>query len=126
MIFLRKYTRPGDLLIIASVLIIGFSPIWLRNTENAEKYSVMLDGKEIYSLPSNRDTLVSVEARHGRVLISVENGRASIVESDCPKGICIHTGKIERSGQTIACVPNKLIIIGIGKMSRGKYDAILK
>jgi hypothetical protein len=33
-----------------------------------------------------------------------------VVESDCPTQDCVHTGEISRSGQSIVCLPARIII----------------
>lgn len=34
----------------------------------------------------------------------------AVVDSNCPDHICVHTGRIYRPGQSIACLPNRVII----------------
>lgn len=48
-----------------------------------------------------------------RATIEVVSGRARILpipEEYCPRGICAHTGWIERPGQAAICLPNRLVI----------------
>lgn len=56
---------------------------------------------------------------------AVIDGGAVYLRSEvdfCPKKICVHSGKISRSGETIICAPNQLLI----KLSaeNSKIDAI--
>lgn len=37
-----------------------------------------------------------------------------VVESDCPTQDCVHTGEISRSGQSIVCLPARIIIQLVG------------
>ena len=41
-------------------------------------------------------------------IVGIEDGKV-YVESCCPNGTC-SAGKIEKSGQWIACLPNKVVI----------------
>ena len=43
-------------------------------------------------------------------LITVEKGRIRITDADCPDKICVKAGWISQAGQTIVCLPHKLII----------------
>ena len=40
----------------------------------------------------------------------VEDGAVSVTEADCADKICVHEGKISRTGEVIACLPHELII----------------
>lgn len=40
----------------------------------------------------------------------IENGYASVSESDCPNQICVNSKAISSVGETIACLPHHLII----------------
>jgi len=42
--------------------------------------------------------------------ITIEPGRIKITDADCPDKLCVKTGWISQSGQTIVCLPHKLII----------------
>ncbi|MEY8762249.1 MULTISPECIES: NusG domain II-containing protein [Clostridium] len=55
-------------------------------------------------------------------IVEVENGRIRISEADCPDKICVKTGWISKPGQSIVCLPHKLIIKIEGKNSQ--YDEI--
>ena len=42
--------------------------------------------------------------------IVAENNRIRMIESDCPDKVCIKTGWISQAGESIVCLPNKIII----------------
>lgn len=46
--------------------------------------------------------------------------------SDCPTQDCVHTGTITRSGQSIVCLPARIIIrLEGGELGPGDVDAVL-
>lgn len=61
-----------------------------------------------YSL--QKDQHVKLEAFTPAIYITIENSGVSISEVDCPAQICKRIGRIIQQGQSIACVPNKLLI----------------
>ena len=123
---LHKYFRYGDIVIIAIVIFLGFSPVWLKRNKTATYFEVILDNKETCSFPANKDTTITIQAKLGDVVIEIKNNSAQILESNCPRKICIHSGQIKKAGQAITCVPNKLILIGRGNQMRNEYDSILR
>lgn len=70
------------------------------------------DGSEAYPLSENRRIAVS----SGGISLTVEilDGRARVIESDCPDGVCVASGWIDRPGQSVVCAPAgvRLLIAG--------------
>ena len=42
--------------------------------------------------------------------MEIKGTKIRVTESDCPGQICVNIGWIQYSGQTIVCVPNKILI----------------
>ena len=57
----------------------------------------------------------------GSCLISIGNSSARVIESNCPKKICMLQGSIERAGQWLACVPHQ-VFIAINGRTDGYID----
>ncbi|MCD6595436.1 NusG domain II-containing protein [bacterium] len=121
-----KKLKIGDFIIAISVLFLGFLPLIARHSSTAESFSIYLDGKKISRLSAGKDTTFSLDARLGKVIIEINDGRARVIESSCPEKICVRTGFIGKVGQSVACVPNKLLIVAEGKEKREKFDGILE
>lgn len=66
-------------------------------------------GQWIFPVDS-RQTL-EVEGPLGTTLVEIQGGSVRVVDSPCPEKICIRTGSISRPGQTIACLPNRVIVV---------------
>ena len=50
-----------------------------------------------------------------------------VESSSCPDGICVHSGYINKAGQSIVCVPNEIIIRLIrGGQEEDGLDGILR
>lgn len=58
----------------------------------------------------DRDRVVEVPGPRGITVVQISRGRARIVSSPCPKGICSHMGDIGSEGGMIACVPNEVVV----------------
>ncbi len=44
----------------------------------------------------------------------IENGTAYLSDANCPDKLCVHQGKISRTGEVITCLPNKLTVTVFG------------
>lgn len=55
--------------------------------------------------------------------IRVSGSEVAVLESNCPSQDCVHSGTISRSGESIICLPNHLVIQLTG--GSGDIDAAL-
>ena len=108
--FLKKHRN--DILLIAALLAVSVG-IWVYSlvTRQEGGYAlVSIDGETVLELPLNIDACVVLgDGAHTNTLV-IENGRAHISQASCPDHICIRQGEICYDGQTIVCLPNKLVI----------------
>jgi hypothetical protein len=61
--------------------------------------------------PLDSEESLKVRGPLGDTEVVISGGAVRIVESPCPEKICIRTGAISRPGQTIACLPNQVIVV---------------
>ena len=55
----------------------------------------------------------------------IKNGYADISYASCPDKYCVSQSKISKAGETIVCLPNKLVIkISDVNENKDEYDAI--
>ena len=113
-----KKHRNDILLILALLLLAGGIWLYTRLTRApGGVVTVQQDGQLLLTLPLSEDTrLVLGEAGAQNVLV-IENGSAAIVEADCPDKICVHRGAVRYDGETIVCLPHKLVVtvVGVGE-----------
>ncbi len=82
---------------------------------------ITVNGEHFGSYDINMNTRVEV-GDHNTVII--ENGRVWMEYANCPDGLCINQGKIAESGQTIICLPNKVMVTIEGE--DGELDAVVQ
>lgn len=108
--FLKKYRN--DFIIIFSVLLAAFLIILtLRLTAKGGKnVKVLIDGEEKYrlSLSENIEKIISQNGQEN--ILIIKNGKAKITSASCPDKICVSHKAISKSGETIICLPNKVVV----------------
>ena len=96
------------LVAVIAILVAVF--FWTSfGSEEAGVVTVYQDGKLIREISLNETTEFVVEGDYTNV-ISVEDGKAAIIESDCPGTDCVHSGWIHEPGRSIVCLPNRVEI----------------
>ena len=43
-------------------------------------------------------------------LLVIQDGKADVTEASCPDGICVNHRAISKQGQSIVCLPNKVVV----------------
>ncbi|MEW6046263.1 MAG: Gx transporter family protein, partial [Bacillota bacterium] len=71
---------------------------------------VEVDGKHVLTLPLRTDRVARLSAGGVQMSLEVRDGRVRVLESTCPRQVCVKTGWIDRPGQVIVCVPARMVI----------------
>jgi hypothetical protein len=66
------------------------------------------DADYLYAIDQNTDLRLAGPV--GSTHVHIRDGRVWVSESDCTQKICIATGDISRSGEWIACLPNRIFV----------------
>lgn len=66
-----------------------------------------IDGKLVAILPLAEDTALALPTGH---TVEVKNGAVTVTSAPCQDQICRKTPAASRAGDTIICLPEKLII----------------
>ena len=102
-------------LLVASLAAACALAVWGRNSDSGPPTAVVtVDGAEVERIELDRQagTVERTYSSGGYTLrVSMEpGGGVRVEESDCPTQDCVHTGTITRAGQSIVCLPARVII----------------
>jgi len=111
-----KKTRRSDLLLIA-VLLAAAGGVWawlyFTRAQSAE-VRVTVDGAVYGTYPLDTDTTVRIGDDTNYNILVIKDGEAWVSEASCPDKICVGKGKIQYDGESIICLPNKVVIETVG------------
>lgn len=108
---MKKYR--ADIVLIGLLIIMAFiSYIVIFNfmSKHGDVVEVYSQSKLIKKVPLDTDTEFEVKIDNHVNVIRVENGFVFMLDADCPDKLCKKQGKIRNSGETIICLPNKIVI----------------
>lgn len=97
------------------MLLGGALAVFLYATrQSGGTVQVQVDGKILAHLPLDEDTeLVLGSEGHTNILV-IRNGTAQVAEADCPDQVCVRQGAVQYEGESIVCLPHKLVITVMG------------
>ena len=90
------------------VLIAGVFMVLLR--KNGDTVIVTVDGKAWGEYSLNEDITVNIKTGSNFNVLVIKDGKAYIESASCPDGICSSHRPIKRNGESIICLPNKVVV----------------
>ena len=69
---------------------------------------VLQNGKELARLPLAQPAEFVTPDGGNRIV--VENGTVRVDWADCPDQVCVRSGRISRDGETLVCLPHRLVV----------------
>ncbi|WP_125705164.1 NusG domain II-containing protein [Lacticaseibacillus daqingensis] len=118
-----KMIRPFDVIIVVALMILSFLPYVLfaraeaRANATAETRVltavVTHDGQEVYRIKltgHHGTTTFRYNDGHDENMIVTTGSKIAITEANCGDQVCVRKGQIDKPGDTIVCLPHKLLI----------------
>ena len=111
---MKKAFKKWDFVVLSAVLLCSVIAFLCLNTFNNEAGSyvtVEVNGETQATLPLDEDTVYDIII-NGRVAntVSICNSEVTVSYADCPDEICRNQRAISKAGESIVCLPNKVII----------------
>lgn len=107
----RPIIRPLDICVIILIIVIAIIAIAIVKQPKGIFVEISYNGEIIYRVPLNKDRIINIE-NTGKVII--ENNTVRLIKATCPDKLCEMQGCISKAGESIICLPNKLIITILG------------
>lgn len=104
----------NEILIIIGLMaacLIGIITFYLLTATN-EPLSVRVtrQGEVIAIFPLAEDRIETFSDTSGSNTLEISDGTAKMIDADCPDHICVKTYPISNPGETIVCLPHKLVV----------------
>ncbi len=99
----------GTVVILTLICIIIFALL----TKKGETVKIIVDGKTQYTYNLSDDSekvVLTGENDEFQNTVVIENGKAYVESANCPDKICVAHKAISKEGQTIVCLPHKLVV----------------
>ena len=105
--------KKGDIIVALCVLCIAgliFCALHFLSPQGSS-VKIEVDSKTaaVFSLDENRTYTVK---KNGKVtnVVEIKDKKVSVTAADCPDKICVKHREISKSGESIICLPNKVVV----------------
>lgn len=107
----------GDILLGIGLLVLGFVffiGLMFWGQGDGDKVEVKVNGQitGLYSLAENQEVQIK---DIGENTFVIKDNQVEMIKANCPDQYCVKHYPISKNGESIICLPNKVVIRIIGK-----------
>lgn len=121
------FMKKTDVMLLAVILALGVIGILILigNRDAGACVSITENGEVIgiYALDKDCDVLIETEDG-GSNLLRIAEGKASVVSADCHNQDCVEHKAVSQSGESIICLPHKIVITVYSTSDDKDMDAV--
>lgn len=118
--------KKKDALLIGAVLFAsaaGFLFLSIAK-QDGTKAVITVEGKEVWSGNLSKDAVYTAKSKNGFNVVRIRDGKVSVTEADCPDQICRKHKSVDKTGETIVCLPHKVVVEIKDGTKEKEYDGI--
>lgn len=109
----KRVTR-SDILLIGCLLAIGiisFLAVRMMTRQGGTTVRILSDGEPYGTYRLSEEQVIPIK-KNGVVTntLQIADNQVKMMEADCPDQLCVHQKAISRQGETIVCLPNKIVV----------------
>lgn len=117
--------KKADIILAIILILLGCFASYIAafSGNQGDTVVITVDGKEFGRYPLAKNEHITVKQNGHINEVIIKDGKVSMFFSDCPNQVCVNTGAISKTSQSIVCLPNKVMVEIIGK-GKAEYDTI--
>lgn len=117
--------RKADVLLALALVVLGIgASIWISSyNSTGSRVIIESDGKTYGSYPLSEGRRITVTRGKHSNIVQIKDGGVSVTEASCHNQVCVKHKAIHTTGESIICLPNKMVVKITGK-GGNDYDGI--
>ncbi|MDE7422441.1 MAG: NusG domain II-containing protein [Lachnospiraceae bacterium] len=102
----------ADICMLGIFLVIGIGLLFyvFSREHHGNQIFVQVDGEHVQTFWQEEEVTYRIKSDNGENVLRISDGKVWLTEADCPDKICVNTGKIQYLGQSIICLPHKVVV----------------
>lgn len=108
----HKLVKAADIILLVVVLVIALiGIIYIMSTRKpGARVVISIDGEVVEEFELSKDHEYQVVTDYGENQVVIKAGEVDITAADCPDKVCVNHVPIDNAGETIICLPHKLVV----------------
>ena len=115
--------KRNDLILIGIILMIAllFGGIqYFKPADESARVMITINGELYGSYPLSDKQTIAINNTNQLI---IEDGMARMTDADCPDQLCVNQHAISKDGESIICLPNKVVVTIVGGVE-SEIDAV--
>ena len=122
----KIHLKKKDWILIAVIVCVTAAYVFLHayiGGAGANTVTIKVNGRieGTYSLAEDQ----RIEINHGTNILEIRNGKADMVEADCPDKLCVNQKAVSLNHENIICLPNK-VVVEVSSRQESELDGVAK
>jgi len=111
-----KIVRAGDIVVFVVLGASALFMIWAGAgaPKAISEVEISVGGDVVHRASLGQNFTQKVLGPLGVTTVMCRDGYVWVNDSCCPNKLCVKTGKVHTQGQTIVCVPNRVVVRVVG------------
>ena len=127
---IRQWFTKIDFILILFLFLAGIVLtlcVFFPQSGEGSVVEVHENGKLLLSLPLTQNTERTIRTDDGHTNhFVIRDGTVTMTSADCSDRTCVRTGGIRQAGQSIVCLPHRLVLTIVGQSSDNSLDAVVQ
>lgn len=105
--------RRNDIILAVIVMVIALGAILYMqvNKQSGGEVTITVGGEVYRKLPLGKDDRLEIKDADGDDnVVVIKDGKVTMESANCPDQVCVKHGPIQYKGETIVCLPHKLVV----------------
>ncbi len=104
--------KKGDIIlgVLIPILAVVIYLVFTLTLKTGNIVRVSVNGKEKYEFSINENLTQKIDTKWGENTLEIRDKKVRVTFADCPDKICVGHIEITSVGETIVCIPHKLVI----------------
>ena len=120
----KRHMTKKDILLVIIIVVVAVMSFLLHmivGGKGAGCVTVKVQGEitGVYSLSEDRQ----IKINGGTNILQIRNGSADMIQADCPDKLCVNQKAISKNGESIICLPNK-VVVTVDSSENSEFDAV--
>ena len=123
-IFMKQYIKKADIILLIVLVLVGLaSTAYVAMSRSGGDTVIIEQNGDLYGKYSLfEDRTITIEGKHSTNIVTIADGSVTMAKSTCKNQVCVRHGAIAATGESIICLPNRVVVRIEGK--GGGYDAV--
>lgn len=122
---MKAYIKKADIVLFVLLVVIGLGASFAVYKMKSSGDTVLIKSdNELYGKYSlYEDARIVVKNGKKSNTVVIEDGKVRVEEANCHNQLCVNHAEISEAGESIICLPNKVLVSIEGK-GGGGYDSV--